>query len=96
MTEAVWSIDGIILMVNTEVLRGTPVPLTLCPSQIAHELGLHSANRLAWQLIASATAWPVSLYHTLLNANESAASVTWLNEKWRSHNAIWTDLAISN
>jgi len=47
MTEAVWSIDGIILMVNTEVLRGTPVPLTFCPPQIAHELGLHSANRLA-------------------------------------------------
>lgn len=80
MTEAVWSIDGIILMVNTEVLRGTRVPLTLCPSQIAHELGLHSANRLA---TTSATAWPVSVYHTLLNANASAASVTWLNEKWR-------------
>jgi len=44
MAESVWSIYRIILMVNTDVLRVKPVPLTLCPPQIPHELGLHSAR----------------------------------------------------
>jgi len=44
MTESVWDIYRIILMVNKDVLSVKPVPLTLCLPQIPREMGLHSAR----------------------------------------------------
>jgi len=82
MTESVWSTDGIILMMNTEVLRGTE-HLSQWHS-VHHKFHMNWAFTVpGWQLTTSATAWPVSVYRTLLNADASAASATWLNEQWR-------------
>jgi len=80
MTESVRNIDGIILKVNTEVPRG----------KLAHWHFVHHKFHTnwaftvpGWQLTTSATAWLASVYQTLLTAKASAASATWLNEKWR-------------